>query len=113
MPGYDDKEQDDETLERAAGKIGFPLIIKASAGGGGKGMRVVRSQDEWTQALAGARREALAAFGDDRVILERFLDIISYEAPDRSGESITLDAAYVDQHLDALAADEDLSRYIL
>jgi ATP-dependent HslUV protease ATP-binding subunit HslU len=46
-------------------------------------------------------------------ILERLLDIISYEAPDRSGESITLDAAYVNEHLDALAGDEDLSRYIL
>jgi len=46
-------------------------------------------------------------------VLERLLDIISYEAPDRSGESITLDAAYVDEHLDALASDEDLSRYIL
>ena len=74
VPGYDDEEQDDDTLERAAEKIGYPLIIKASAGGGGKGMRVVRSQDEWTQALTGARREAMAAFGDDRVILERFLE---------------------------------------
>ena len=46
-------------------------------------------------------------------ILERLLDIISYEAPDRSGETITLDAAYVDKHLDALASNEDLSRYIL
>ena len=46
-------------------------------------------------------------------ILERLLDIISFEAPDRSGESITLDAAYVNEHLDVLAADEDLSRYIL
>jgi ATP-dependent HslUV protease ATP-binding subunit HslU len=46
-------------------------------------------------------------------VMERLLDIISYEAPDRSGESITLDAAYVNEHLDALAADEDLSRYIL
>jgi 3-methylcrotonyl-CoA carboxylase alpha subunit len=74
VPGYDDKEQDDDTLERAAEQIGFPLIIKASAGGGGKGMRVVRSLDDWTMALAGARREAMAAFGDDRVILERFLE---------------------------------------
>ena len=46
-------------------------------------------------------------------IMERLLDIISFEAPDRSGEAITLDAAYVDEHLDALAGDEDLSRYIL
>jgi 3-methylcrotonyl-CoA carboxylase alpha subunit len=74
VPGYDGKEQDDETLEGAAGKIGYPLIIKATAGGGGKGMRVVRSRKEWAQALAGARREALAAFGDDRVILERYLE---------------------------------------
>ena len=46
-------------------------------------------------------------------ILERLLDIISFEAPDRSGETIMLDAAYVNEHLDSLAADEDLSRYIL
>ena len=45
--------------------------------------------------------------------MERLLDVISYDAPERSGESITLDAAYVDEHLDALAADEDLSRFIL
>ena len=46
-------------------------------------------------------------------MLERLLDTVSYEAPDRSGEAFTIDAAYVDEHLDALAGNEDLSRYIL
>jgi 3-methylcrotonyl-CoA carboxylase alpha subunit len=74
VPGYDDEEQDDAVLLAAADRIGFPLMIKASAGGGGKGMRIVRDRDAWSAALAGARREAAAAFGDDRVILERYLE---------------------------------------
>jgi propionyl-CoA carboxylase alpha chain len=53
--------------------IGFPLLVKASAGGGGKGMRVVASHDELSDAIAGAKREALGAFGDDTVFLERYL----------------------------------------
>ena len=60
-------------LEAAASKLGFPILIKASAGGGGKGMRVVESKDTFAPALEGARREAQAAFGDDRVLLEKFL----------------------------------------
>jgi propionyl-CoA carboxylase alpha chain len=54
--------------------VGFPLLVKASAGGGGKGMRVVASADELTEALAAAKREALAGFGDDTVFLERYLE---------------------------------------
>jgi acetyl/propionyl-CoA carboxylase alpha subunit len=57
-----------------ASEIGFPLIIKAAAGGGGRGMRVVRAESELEDALAAARREAQAAFGDDRVFFERFVE---------------------------------------
>ena len=73
VPGYQEDEQDLEALETAASKLGFPILIKASAGGGGKGMRVVESKDTFAPALEGARREAQAAFGDDRVLLEKFL----------------------------------------
>jgi 3-methylcrotonyl-CoA carboxylase alpha subunit len=74
LPGYDDDDQADATLARAARKVGFPLLIKPTAGGGGKGMRIVREAGELAEALAGARREALKAFGDDRVLLERFVE---------------------------------------
>ncbi len=73
VPGYDGDEQDEAALTAAADEIGLPLLVKPSAGGGGKGMRVVRSADELAEALAGARREAQRAFGDDRLVLERFL----------------------------------------
>lgn len=72
-PGYNGDKQTDRSLKIAANKIGYPLLIKARAGGGGKGMRVVLHQQEFSEALAGARREALAAFGDDAVILEKYL----------------------------------------
>ncbi|MDH4334146.1 MAG: excisionase family DNA-binding protein [Chloroflexota bacterium] len=73
VPGYDGEAQDDTTLAAEAWRIGFPLLVKPSAGGGGKGMRVVRSAGEMPGALAAARREASRAFGDDRLILERLL----------------------------------------
>jgi propionyl-CoA carboxylase alpha chain len=60
-------------LSAAAGEVGFPLLVKAAAGGGGKGMRLVHSSGEVTEAVASCRREAGAAFGDDRVFLERFM----------------------------------------
>ena len=72
--GYDGPGQSLETFRRAARRIGFPLLVKPSAGGGGKGMRIVRTREELAAALAAARREALASFGDDRLILERYLD---------------------------------------
>ena len=74
LPGYDDAEQAPEHLQREAGRMGFPLLIKPTAGGGGKGMRIVRAAAEFADALAGARREAVKAFGDDRVLLERFVE---------------------------------------
>jgi acetyl/propionyl-CoA carboxylase alpha subunit len=73
IPGYDGEAQDDETLEREAGRIGYPVLVKPSAGGGGKGMRVVGEPADLMEALGGARREASRSFGDDRIVLERFL----------------------------------------
>src|SRR5580658_2226522 len=73
VPGYDGKDQSTKRLRDEAATIGFPLLIKASAGGGGRGMRVVASLDDFDEALASAKREALAAFGDDAVLLERYL----------------------------------------
>ena len=74
VPGYDGAAQDDDTLTHEAERIGFPLLVKPKAGGGGKGMRVVQSAGELGEALAAARREAHRSFGDDRLILERFLE---------------------------------------
>jgi excisionase family DNA binding protein len=74
VPGYDGAAQDDAALAGEAARIGVPLLIKPSAGGGGKGMRVVRDGRELAEALAAARREAHRSFGDDRLILERYLE---------------------------------------
>ncbi len=73
-PGYDDADQSDPALVAAADRIGLPLLVKPAAGGGGKGMRTVRDRDRLPAELAGARREAQAAFGDDRLILERLVE---------------------------------------
>ena len=74
VPGYHGEAQDPARLLEEAGRIGFPVLIKASAGGGGRGMRIVASADEFARALDGAKREAAGAFGDDRVLLERYLE---------------------------------------
>ncbi|WP_404384057.1 acetyl/propionyl/methylcrotonyl-CoA carboxylase subunit alpha [Caenispirillum salinarum] len=74
VPGYHGADQDLELLRSEAERIGFPVLVKASAGGGGKGMRVVREASEFDAAVAGARREAKAAFGDDNLLIEKFLD---------------------------------------
>jgi acetyl/propionyl-CoA carboxylase alpha subunit len=71
VPGYSGNDQSDAALLAAAGDIGFPIMVKASAGGGGKGMRQVDRMDDLPEALATARREALQAFGDDTLILEQ------------------------------------------
>ncbi|AKS41464.1 acetyl/propionyl/methylcrotonyl-CoA carboxylase subunit alpha [Wenzhouxiangella marina] len=74
IPGYHGDDQSDVTLMAEAERVGFPLMLKAAAGGGGKGMRVVRSAEDFAEALAAARREASGAFGDERMILERYLE---------------------------------------
>jgi 3-methylcrotonyl-CoA carboxylase alpha subunit len=74
VPGYDGAGQSDRALRGAASRIGYPLLVKPAAGGGGKGMRVVRTAGTLGAALDGARREALAAFGDDGLILERLVE---------------------------------------
>ncbi len=73
VPGYDGDDQSEATLREEAQRVGFPLMIKASAGGGGRGMRVVERLDDFGEALESAKREALAAFGDESVLLERYL----------------------------------------
>jgi 3-methylcrotonyl-CoA carboxylase alpha subunit len=73
VPGYHGAAQDDATLTSQALAVGFPLLVKASAGGGGKGMRVVHAAEEFQAAVDSARREALSAFGDAQVLLERFI----------------------------------------
>ncbi|TCN85846.1 acetyl/propionyl/methylcrotonyl-CoA carboxylase subunit alpha [Shewanella fodinae] len=73
VPGYHGPEQASRFLQQQANTIGFPLLIKAAYGGGGKGMRVVTNASDFTAALAAAKREAKAAFGDDTVLLERYL----------------------------------------
>ena len=74
LPGYDGEDQTDKALTTAAASIGYPVLVKPAAGGGGKGMRTVREPDRLPDALAAARREATAAFGDDRLILERLVE---------------------------------------
>ena len=73
LPGYQGTDQSDETLLAEADRIGLPLMVKAAAGGGGKGMRLVTDATDLPDALAAARREATSAFGDDTLILERAL----------------------------------------
>jgi 3-methylcrotonyl-CoA carboxylase alpha subunit len=73
IPGYHGDAQQDDLLAEESRRIGYPQLIKASAGGGGKGMRLVEAQGEFDAALVSARREAKAAFGDDKVLIERYL----------------------------------------
>ena len=73
VPGYHGEEQDPKFLAGCAEEIGYPVLIKARAGGGGKGMRRVERAEDFAEALEGARREAAAAFGDDAVLVEKFV----------------------------------------
>ncbi|PAP94146.1 acetyl/propionyl/methylcrotonyl-CoA carboxylase subunit alpha [Mesorhizobium wenxiniae] len=74
VPGYHGEAQEIVLLASKAREIGYPVLIKARAGGGGKGMRRVEHPDDFSEALSGARREAKAAFGDDRVLVEKYID---------------------------------------
>ncbi|HEY0160496.1 MAG TPA: biotin carboxylase N-terminal domain-containing protein [Thermoanaerobaculia bacterium] len=74
VPGYDGEDQSPDTLAAEAEKIGFPLLVKASAGGGGKGMKIVRAHGELQAAIESAAREAMKAFGDARLLLERYVE---------------------------------------
>ncbi|MGA0571512.1 acetyl/propionyl/methylcrotonyl-CoA carboxylase subunit alpha [Variovorax sp. VNK109] len=73
VPGYHGKDQDPALLQREADRIGYPALIKASAGGGGKGMRVVEKSEDFAAALASCQREAINSFGDDAVLIERYV----------------------------------------
>ncbi|MCQ4348246.1 acetyl/propionyl/methylcrotonyl-CoA carboxylase subunit alpha [Pseudomonas stutzeri] len=73
VPGYHGEAQDYETFRSAAAVIGYPVLLKAAAGGGGKGMKVVEQESELAEALASAQREAQAAFGDARMLVEKYV----------------------------------------
>jgi len=74
VPGYDGKDQSIATLKKEAKQMGFPVLLKASAGGGGKGMRIVRDEKTLEKDIEGAKREALSAFGDDTLLIEKYFD---------------------------------------
>ena len=88
VPGYGGADQSADALAEEAGRVGYPVLIKAAMGGGGKGMRSVAGPEDFAAALEGARREAAAAFGDDAVLLERHL-----QAPKHIEIQILADAA--------------------
>jgi acetyl-CoA carboxylase biotin carboxylase subunit len=74
IPGYNGSDQKEEILLKEAKKVGFPLLLKAASGGGGKGMRIVRDEKNLKTAIESAKREALSSFGDDRLIIEKYFD---------------------------------------
>ena len=78
IPGYDGEDQSDARLANEAERVGLPLMIKATAGGGGRGMRRVERMSDFADALSSARREAKSAFGSDHMILERALDNVRH-----------------------------------
>ncbi len=73
VPGYHGSEQDAAFLQKEADRIGYPVLLKPSAGGGGKGMRIVAASIEFAEALASCKREALSSFGDDHVLVEKYI----------------------------------------
>jgi acetyl-CoA carboxylase biotin carboxylase subunit len=78
IPGVDGAEYSDEELQSSAGELGFPVLIKASAGGGGKGMRVVRDPADFQSALRTARNESKSSFGSDHVLVEKYFEEIRH-----------------------------------
>ena len=94
LPGYHGSEQDETSLAQEALHIGYPVIIKPSAGGGGKGMKVVDGAADFNEKLASAKREALSAFGDDRILIEKYLmrprHVEVQIFADRAGNSVHL-----------------------
>src|SRR5687767_3282593 len=94
VPGYHGADQDPALLQREADRIGYPVLIKASAGGGGKGMRVVNAPSEFAAALASCQREARTSFGDDNVLIEKYLlqprHIEIQVFADKAGHTISL-----------------------
>ncbi len=74
IPGYHGEKQDESSLIKEGKKIGFPLLVKAASGGGGKGMRIVHSEDLLKESIESAKRESKSSFGDDTVFLEKYLD---------------------------------------
>ncbi|RFB68103.1 MULTISPECIES: acetyl/propionyl/methylcrotonyl-CoA carboxylase subunit alpha [unclassified Herbaspirillum] len=73
VPGYHGDNQDADFLQKEADRISYPVLLKASAGGGGKGMRIVEKSEDFKAALASCKREAINSFGDDKVLVERYL----------------------------------------
>jgi 3-methylcrotonyl-CoA carboxylase alpha subunit len=73
VPGYHGANQDPALLQAEADRIGYPVLIKASAGGGGKGMRAVDKTEDFAAALASCKREAINSFGDDAVLIEKYV----------------------------------------
>ncbi len=94
VPGYHGADQDPALLAAEAARVGYPVLIKASAGGGGKGMRIVAEPGAFAEALAVARGEAMSAFGDDQVLVERYLTrprhIEIQVFADASGQTVSL-----------------------
>jgi 3-methylcrotonyl-CoA carboxylase alpha subunit len=73
VPGYHGEDQSIGTLQTAADRIGYPILVKASAGGGGRGMRLVDKAEELSEAVAGAKREAASSFGNDQILIEKYI----------------------------------------
>jgi len=94
VPGYHGDQQQQDLLLTEANRIGYPVLIKASAGGGGKGMRVVTKRDEFIAALASCQREAKASFDDDHVLIEKYIErprhIEIQVFADRHGNAVSL-----------------------
>lgn len=74
LPGYHGDRQEPEFLLSEAKRIGFPVMLKAALGGGGKGMRIVKSEAEFMPSLESAKREAKKGFADDKMILEKYVE---------------------------------------